>query len=94
MVGIVFRWLPPECLPSSDSAPVPYNTSGMIYSFGMIVWSMFHGGTLPFEDEPAANIRNRRYRVENPLYIEPELVPNGIRNVSWISLAITFYLDN
>ncbi|CAG9531774.1 unnamed protein product [Cercopithifilaria johnstoni] len=76
------RWLPPECLPNSDGTiTAPYNTSGMIYSFGIILWSMFHGGALPFEDEPAANIRNRRYRIENPLYIEPELVPNEIRNV-------------
>ncbi|KAL4003406.1 Protein tyrosine kinase family protein [Acanthocheilonema viteae] len=74
------RWLPPECLPGSDGTPAPYNTSGMIYSFGIILWSMFHGGALPFEDEPAANIRNPQYRIQNPLYIEPELVPNEIRN--------------
>uniref|UniRef100_A0A8R1TZ64 Protein kinase domain-containing protein n=1 Tax=Onchocerca volvulus TaxID=6282 RepID=A0A8R1TZ64_ONCVO len=76
------RWLPPECLPNLDSPPAPYNASGMIYSFGMILWSMFHGGALPFEDEPANNIRNRQYRIQNPLYIEQELVPNKIRDVS------------
>uniref|UniRef100_A0AAF5PP68 Protein kinase domain-containing protein n=1 Tax=Wuchereria bancrofti TaxID=6293 RepID=A0AAF5PP68_WUCBA len=75
------RWLPPECLPNSDITPIPYNTSGMIYTYGIILWSMFHGGALPFEDEPAENIRSRRYRIQNPLYIEPELVPNEIRNV-------------
>uniref|UniRef100_A0A158Q8H0 Protein kinase domain-containing protein n=1 Tax=Elaeophora elaphi TaxID=1147741 RepID=A0A158Q8H0_9BILA len=75
------RWLPPECLPSSGDTPAPYNASGMIYSLGVILWSMFHGGALPFEDEPAANIRNRQYRIQNPLYIEPELVPSEIRNV-------------
>ncbi|MCP9258286.1 hypothetical protein DINM_002789 [Dirofilaria immitis] len=76
------RWLPPECLPNLDSTPISYNASGMIYSFGIILWSIFHGGILPFEDEPADNIRNRQYRIQNPLYIEPELVPNKIRDVS------------
>ncbi|KAM3723014.1 Hepatocyte growth factor receptor [Dirofilaria immitis] len=75
------RWLPPECLPNLDSTPISYNASGMIYSFGIILWSIFHGGILPFEDEPADNIRNRQYRIQNPLYIEPELVPNKIRDV-------------
>lgn len=76
------RWLPPECLPSPDSSPAPYDISGMVYSLGVMLWSMFHGGALPFEDEPAINIRNRQYRIQNPLYIEPELVPDEIRNVS------------
>ncbi|EFO21629.1 TK protein kinase [Loa loa] len=75
------RWLPPECLSNSGNTSAPYNASGMIYSFGIILWSMFHGGALPFEDEPADNIRNPQYRIQNPLYIEPELVPNEIRNV-------------
>ncbi|VDK65601.1 unnamed protein product, partial [Gongylonema pulchrum] len=45
------RWLPPECLPDSNSTQrAAYGASGMIYSFGMILWSMFHGAALPFED--------------------------------------------
>uniref|UniRef100_A0A915Q3M4 Protein kinase domain-containing protein n=1 Tax=Setaria digitata TaxID=48799 RepID=A0A915Q3M4_9BILA len=75
------RWLPPECLPDADNITGSYGTPGMIYSYGMILWSMFHGALLPYEDEPAINIRNRQYRIKNLLYIEPELVPNKIRDV-------------
>ncbi|VDN06257.1 unnamed protein product [Thelazia callipaeda] len=83
------RWLPPECLPISKHKPEPYTTSGMIYSFGMILWSIFHGGMLPFEDEPANNIQSRKYRIENPLFVEPEIVPNKIRDVSLKSKKVS-----
>lgn len=78
---IISRWLPPECLPYSNNAPESYGISGMIYTFGVMIWSLFHGAALPFEDETADSIRDRQYRIKHPLFIEQELVPNAIRNV-------------
>ncbi|KAH7697926.1 TK protein kinase, partial [Aphelenchoides avenae] len=56
-----YRWLPPECIPSDDVPDVSdYDLSSMVYTFGLMLWSLFHAGVLPYENEKARNIRSRR----------------------------------
>ncbi|VDM50475.1 unnamed protein product [Toxocara canis] len=76
------RWIPPECLPHPDGPKRPYDSTAMVYSFGTVIWSMFHGAAMPYEDEQAANIIDRNFRASQPLFIEPELVPEPMREVT------------
>uniref|UniRef100_A0A9J2PLX0 Protein kinase domain-containing protein n=1 Tax=Ascaris lumbricoides TaxID=6252 RepID=A0A9J2PLX0_ASCLU len=75
------RWIPPECLPHPDGPKRPYDSSAVVYSFGTVLWSMFHGAAMPYEDEQAANIIDRNYRSSQPLFIDNELVPEPMREV-------------
>ncbi|KHN86288.1 Tyrosine-protein kinase-like otk [Toxocara canis] len=77
----LLRWIPPECLPHPDGPKRPYDSTAMVYSFGTVIWSMFHGAAMPYEDEQAANIIDRNFRASQPLFIEPELVPEPMREV-------------
>ncbi|TKR77848.1 hypothetical protein L596_018750 [Steinernema carpocapsae] len=64
------RWVPADCLPVMDDGPhLPYDLSCTVHTFGTMLWSiragrahtmlwsMFHGAILPFEDEPAERIK-------------------------------------
>ncbi|VDK48243.1 unnamed protein product [Anisakis simplex] len=75
------RWIPPECLQHPDGAERAYDASAMVYTFGTILWSMFHGASLPYEDELASNITDRNFRRSQPLFIDAELVPHPIKEV-------------
>ncbi|CAD5231106.1 unnamed protein product [Bursaphelenchus xylophilus] len=83
------RWSPWECLPEPISTPTgqgnlageQYSFTGMVYTFGSMVWSMCHGGMLPFENEKPENIKSKAFRMENSLEIEENLTPNKLESV-------------
>ncbi|KAE9555471.1 hypothetical protein FO519_001326 [Halicephalobus sp. NKZ332] len=84
------RWVPPESLPApalpSGDIPadrVPYNKEGMVYTFGSCLFSMFHRGVQPYEDEPPENVRDRAWRLENPPVPEAESMPKEMAHVCW-----------
>uniref|UniRef100_A0A1I8AS81 Protein kinase domain-containing protein n=1 Tax=Steinernema glaseri TaxID=37863 RepID=A0A1I8AS81_9BILA len=77
------RWVPPDCLPYRDGPHLPYDSSSMVYTFGTMLWSMFHLAVLPFEDDPAERIRDRAYRLENAqLPVDETLMPEDMAAVS------------
>ncbi|KAK0417018.1 hypothetical protein QR680_012791 [Steinernema hermaphroditum] len=77
------RWVPPECLPYMNTPRMPYDSSSMVYSFGSILWSMFHGALLPYENEPSERIKDRAFRLEYPqLAIEGRLMPDEMAAVT------------
>lgn len=72
----------PRCLPMSGTTPSKYDMSAMVYSFGTILWSMFHGARQPFCGEEETNIKNRLYRSNHSLEIDDQLVPNKMKQVT------------
>ena len=82
------RWMSPESLPASilptGNPPedrVPYNNQGMVYTFGSCLYSVFHEGALPHEDEPPENIRDRRWRMENLPVLDVEALPKEVTHM-------------
>ncbi|KAK0423198.1 hypothetical protein QR680_008021 [Steinernema hermaphroditum] len=77
------RWVPPDCLPYMDTPHLPYDSSSMVYTFGTMLWSMFHGALLPFENEPAERIMDRAFRLETQqLSIDDKLMPEDVATVA------------
>uniref|UniRef100_A0AC34Q1Q2 Serine-threonine/tyrosine-protein kinase catalytic domain-containing protein n=1 Tax=Panagrolaimus sp. JU765 TaxID=591449 RepID=A0AC34Q1Q2_9BILA len=73
------RWTAPECLFSVSHEPTEkYDLISMVFTFGNCLFSMFHGGFLPFEDESSQNIKNREWRMKNFPIPEIELMPKEI----------------
>jgi hypothetical protein len=90
-----FGWLPPECLPnqSQGNERVPYSLSSMIYTFGLVIWSMYHAAVLPFEDEKAREIQSAAYRIKKMPSCDEGFMPNEIIGVSNYLDFLTFVLD-
>ncbi|KJH52470.1 hypothetical protein DICVIV_01315 [Dictyocaulus viviparus] len=75
----MFSWIPWECLAGDDGVePEPYDEKAVIWTLATMMWSMFHKGSIPLENENSYEIRNREYRKNFTFDIIDDLLPDGI----------------